>query len=190
MGAHVGVLGMVVIGFFWVHGGIYGNEAMLMAGPPLHVFIMLGLVPFIYSLPIALIVAELSSAFPEDGGYVVWVQEACGKLIGAHHAYWVWIIYTVDAAIYPVLVANYVDTMFPMGDTSRALLATAIVFGVTSVNLLGTDVMVKFNTLLAVISLLPTIFFTVMGIPHIKIERCLQARRSALHLRTHILPPT
>ena len=56
---------MVVVGFFWVHGGIYGNEAMLMAGPPLYVFIMLGVVPFIYSLPIALIVAELSTAFPE-----------------------------------------------------------------------------------------------------------------------------
>ena len=98
---------MVVVGFFWVHGGIYGNEAMLMAGPPLYVFILLGIVPFVYSLPIALIVAELSSAFPEDGGYVVWVQEACGKRIGSHHAYWVWVIYVVDAAIYPVLVANY-----------------------------------------------------------------------------------
>jgi len=75
----IGTWGMVVVGFFWVHGGIYGNEAMLMAGPPLYVFIMLGIVPFVYSLPIALIVAELSSAFPEDGGYVVWVQEACGK---------------------------------------------------------------------------------------------------------------
>ena len=64
----IGVWGMVVVGFFWVHGGIYGNEAMLMAGPPLYVFIMLGIVPFVYSLPIALIVAELSTAFPEDGG--------------------------------------------------------------------------------------------------------------------------
>ena len=40
---------------------------------------MLGIVPFVYSLPIALIVAELSSAFPEDGGYVVWVRRRAGK---------------------------------------------------------------------------------------------------------------
>ena len=120
----IGVWGMVVVGFFWVHGGIYGNEAMLMAGPPLYVFIMLGIVPFVYSLPIALIVAELSTAFPEDGGYVVWVQEACGQAVGSHHAYWVWVIYVVDAAIYPVLVSNYVDTMVPMGETNRGLLAT------------------------------------------------------------------
>lgn len=99
-------MGMMVVGFFWVHGGIYGNEAVLMAGPPLHVFILLGIVPFVYSLPIALIVAELSTAFPEDGGYVVWVLEACGRVVGSHHAYWVWVIYIVDAAVYPVLVAN------------------------------------------------------------------------------------
>ena len=79
----IGVWGLLVIGFFWVHGGIYGNEAMLMAAPPVHVFVMLGLVPFVYSLPIALIVAELSTAFPEDGGYVVWVREACGQVIGS-----------------------------------------------------------------------------------------------------------
>ena len=162
---------MVVVGFFWVHGGIYGNEAMLMAGPPLYVFIMLGLVPFVYSLPIALIVAELSTAFPEDGGYVVWVQEACGKVVGSHHAYWVWVIYVVDAAIYPVLVANYVDTMVPMSATGRGMLAVSIVLIVTVINLLGTDVMVKFNTLLAIISLTPTIIFTCLGLPSVSVQR-------------------
>ena len=168
----IGVWGMVVVGFFWVHGGIYGNEAMLMAGPPLYVFIMLGIVPFVYSLPIALIVAELSTAFPEDGGYVVWVQEACGKVVGSHHAYWVWVIYVVDAAIYPVLVSNYVDTMVPMGETNKGLLSVGIVLAVTAINLLGTDVMVRFNTLLAIMSLLPTIVFTVYGLPEVKPSRC------------------
>ena len=168
----IGVWGMVVVGFFWVHGGIYGNEAMLMAGPPLYVFIMLGIVPFVYSLPIALIVAELSTAFPEDGGYVVWVQEACGKVVGSHHAYWVWVIYVVDAAIYPVLVSNYVDTMVPMGETNKGLLSVGIVLAVTAINLLGTDVMVRFNTLLAIMSLLPTIVFTAYGLPEVKPSRC------------------
>ena len=64
----VGLLGMVVVGFFWVHGGVYGNEAMLVAGPPRYVFFLLAVVPFVYSLPIALIVAELSTAFPEACG--------------------------------------------------------------------------------------------------------------------------
>ena len=170
----IGVLGMVVVGFFWVHGGIYGNEAMLMAAPPAYVFVMLGIVPFVYSLPIALIVAELSTAFPEDGGYVVWVRDACGHVVGSHHAYWVWVIYVVDASIYPVLVANYVDTMVPMGATNRSLLSVGLVMAVTSINLLGTDVMVKFNTLLAILSLLPTLIFTVYGLPELKPTRLVQ----------------
>ena len=164
----IGVWGLLVIGFFWVHGGIYGNEAMLMAAPPVYVFVMLGLVPFVYSLPIALIVAELSTAFPEDGGYVVWVRDACGHAVGSHHAYWVWIIYVVDASIYPVLVASYVDTMVPMGATNRGLLAVGIVLAVTAINLLGTDIMVKFNTVLAILSLLPTLVFTVYGLPELQ----------------------
>lgn len=171
----VGVFGMVVIGFFWVHGGIYGNEAMLMAGPPLYVFVMLSIVPFVYSLPIALIVAELSTAFPEDGGYVVWVREACGKVVGSHHAYWVWVIYVVDAAVYPVLVANYVDTMVPMGETARGLLAVGIIVGVACINLAGTDVMVKFSTLLFVMSLLPTLAFTLLGLPSVNVASCVVA---------------
>jgi len=169
----IGVWGMVVVGFFWVHGGIYGNEALLMAGPPLYVFIMLGIVPFVYSLPIALIVAELSTAFPEDGGYVVWVREACGQVIGSHHAYYVWVIYLVDSAIYPVLVSKYVGTMLPMGETSRGLLSVSIVVLVTLINLLGTDVMVKFNTLLAVVSLAPTLVFVFMGVPQLEPSKIL-----------------
>ena len=142
-GRKIGVWGMVVVGFFWVHGGIYGNEAMLMAAPPMYVFVLLTLVPFVYSLPIALIVAELSTAFPEDGGYVVWVREACGQVIGSHHAYWVWLIYVVDAAIYPVLVANYVGTMVSLSEVALGLVAMGIVAMVTGINLLGTDVMIR-----------------------------------------------
>ena len=164
----IGVWGLLVIGFFWVHGGIYGNEAMLMAAPPAYVFVMLGIVPFVYSLPIALIVAELSTAFPEDGGYVVWVRDACGHAVGSHHAYWVWVIYVVDAAVYPVLVSSYVDTMVPMGATNRGLLSVGIVLAVTAINLLGTDIMVKFNTVLAILSLLPTLVFTVYGLPELQ----------------------
>ena len=29
-------MGMIVMGFFWVCGGMYGNEELLQAGPPTH----------------------------------------------------------------------------------------------------------------------------------------------------------
>ena len=85
----VGVWSLAVIAFFWVSGGVYGNETLLQAAPPAHVFTGLLIVPLVYSLPIALITAELSSALPQDGGFVVWVSRACGSAIGSHNAYWV-----------------------------------------------------------------------------------------------------
>ena len=41
-------------------------------------YVMLGLLlcPFIYAFPVALMTAELSTALPGDGGFVVWVQHA------------------------------------------------------------------------------------------------------------------
>ena len=59
-----------------------------MAGPPLCVFIMLGIVPFVRSLPIALIVAELSTPRFPRRRLRGRAQEACGKAVGSHHAYW------------------------------------------------------------------------------------------------------
>lgn len=188
----IGVWGMVVVGFFWVHGGIYGaaaglermawhatdpharraagNEALVAAAPPVYVFTLLAIVPFVYSLPIALIVAELSTAWPEDGGYVVWVQAACGRLVGAHHGFWVWVIYVVDAAVYPVLLSEYLDKMVALSRFAKGCTAMFVVVGVTIINMNGVDVMVKFSTLLAVVSLAPTLVFMVIGLPQLRPE--------------------
>ncbi|KAG8457234.1 hypothetical protein KFE25_009813 [Diacronema lutheri] len=180
-GRKIGLLGFVTIGFFWVHGGIYGNESLLHAAPPLYLFLMLLIVPFVYSLPIALIVAELASAWPEDGGYVVWVAQACGRTVGLHHGMWVWWIYLVDAAIYPVLVAHYLDSDDrPLGAVGRGAVAMGTIALVTAINMNGVDAMVRFNTLLTVVSLAPTLIFTLWGLPRVRLAP-LTASEGELH---------
>lgn len=69
----VSVFGLVVISFFWVCGGIYGAEEILAAAPPAYVFFGMVVTPVVFGLPAALMNAELSTAFPVTGGYVVWV---------------------------------------------------------------------------------------------------------------------
>lgn len=61
---------LVVLGFFWVSGGCYGNEELFAAAPPLVVFPCLLITPLVYSLPLALITVELAAAMPYDGGLV------------------------------------------------------------------------------------------------------------------------
>ena len=85
--------GLLVIAFFWVNGGCYGNEALLESASPAAVFLSLIITPIAYSMPLCMMVLELSAALPEDGGMVVWVEVACGHIIGAHNTYWVFFFF-------------------------------------------------------------------------------------------------
>ena len=82
----LGWFSLVAIGFFWVSGGIYGNEELLGAGPPLVALALTAGLPFVFALPNALATAELATAFPCDGGQAVWVELAFGRGVGFHNA--------------------------------------------------------------------------------------------------------
>jgi hypothetical protein len=64
------LFGLLVMGFFWVCGGCYGMEELFSVAPPSVVLPCLLLVPFFYSLPLALMTTELTAAMPFDGGLV------------------------------------------------------------------------------------------------------------------------
>lgn len=69
--------------------------------------------PLMWSVPIALMVSELSSAIPEEGGYYVWVKRAMGNFWGFQEG-WLTCIYTaVNMAIFPVLFVNYLAFFVP-----------------------------------------------------------------------------
>ena len=69
-GRTVGILGVIVIGFFWVAGGIYGNEQLIATGTP--GLILWGVVAggLLFALPFALMCAELATTYPENGLYL------------------------------------------------------------------------------------------------------------------------
>eukprot|EP00049_Salpingoeca_infusionum_P006621 m.109271 g.109271 ORF g.109271 m.109271 type:complete len:645 (-) comp13372_c0_seq1:334-2268(-) len=104
---------LLTVAFFLVSGGIYGNEALFESGPPAYVLLLLIIAPLVYSLPLALMTGELGCLMPEEGGITLWIQEACGPLLGAYNAYFLWLGFVVDAAVYPVLAAEYVSDALP-----------------------------------------------------------------------------
>jgi amino acid transporter len=57
------------------------QDAVAAAGPLL-VIVGFVVLPVVWSVPEALLVAELSSAFPEDSGYVAWLSAAFGPFWG------------------------------------------------------------------------------------------------------------
>jgi amino acid transporter len=55
-------------------GGSYGTEDLAGAIPPLFALLGILIVPWLFSLPISLMTAELATAMPDKGGFFVWIQ--------------------------------------------------------------------------------------------------------------------
>lgn len=107
------LLPLIGVVFFVVCGGAYGLEPVVAAVGGGWAVALILLVPVVWSAPIALMVAELASAIPEDGGYYVWVKTALGDFWGVQEAWWT-VCYTfIDVAVYPVLFVNYLAYFYP-----------------------------------------------------------------------------
>ena len=61
-----------------VECGEAGNEPFMNATAPRYSFMVFFFVPLLFSLPVALMAAEMATALPLDGGQVAWIQKACG----------------------------------------------------------------------------------------------------------------
>ena len=110
---------------------------MATVGPGLALLI-LALVPLVWSLPETLIVAELASALPEEGGYYRWVRRAFGEFWAFQNGWLTWLYSLVDMAIYPVLFNQYLAYFVPgLGAGARWAVSLLVIWGATGINLRG-----------------------------------------------------
>ena len=100
----LGITGVALITYFNVCGGPWGIEEVVSDAGPLPGVIGLAVFPLLWALPVALVTAELSSAYPDDGGYSLWVGEAFGEFWAFQESYWSWVSGVIDNALYPGLV--------------------------------------------------------------------------------------
>jgi len=98
---------LVGVTFFAVCGGDYGLEDSVGAAGPALTLLGLLILPWVWSLPIALMTAELSSMIPEAGGYVVWINRAFGPFAAHMNALLNLVSNTFDNALYPVMFVDY-----------------------------------------------------------------------------------
>ena len=113
----IGVLHFAAITYFLVAGGPFGIEYAVIYGGPLLALIGLVVLPLVWSIPQAIMTAELSTALPNNGGYVVWAQYTFGDFFGFIAGVNGIISSLVDSTLYPTLLATYVMTM--VGDIER-----------------------------------------------------------------------
>ncbi|KAL5080228.1 hypothetical protein RYX36_008649 [Vicia faba] len=95
----VSVLPLVFLIFYEVSGGPFGVEDTVKAAGPLLALLGFLVFPFIWSVPEALITAEMGTMFPENSGYVVWVSTALGPFWGFQQGWMKWLSGVIDNAL-------------------------------------------------------------------------------------------
>src|SRR5918996_221557 len=92
----------------------------------------------VLSLPVALVMAELAGAMPDEGGYVTWVRRAFGDFWAFQVGWWSWIDSFIDVAVYPALFVEYVRFWYPaMTALERWGFAVGFIVVLTVLNVLG-----------------------------------------------------
>ena len=151
------LLPLIAATYFMVSGGPYGLEDIIGLAGFRWALLILAVVPLFWSLPTALMVGELASAIPDEGGFYVWVTRALGRFWGFQEAWLSLAASVFDMAIYPTTFTLYLGRVFPAlvaGHRGLAL-KLAIVLIATLWNLRGARAVGEGSVGMACISLSP-----------------------------------
>jgi amino acid transporter len=154
--------------FFIVSGGPYGLEEIVAAHGYTRTLALLLIVPLLWSLPVALMVGELGSAIPEEGGYYAWVKRGLGPFWGAQEAWLSLATSFFDMAIYPTLFVTYLGRIWPrLLDTAPLhagwWVGVAMIAACTLFNLRGSRAVGIGSELLGVVLVAPFLALVVMA---------------------------
>lgn len=171
----VSIIPLVFLIFYEVSGGPFGIEDSVQSAGPLLAIVGFLVFPFIWSIPEALITAELGTMFPENGGYVVWVSSALGPFWGFQQGWMKWLSGVIDNALYPVLFLDYLKSEVPVlgGGLPRALAVLVLTIALTYMNYRGLTIVGWVAVCLGVFSILPFIVMGFMAVPRLDPSRWL-----------------
>jgi len=163
--------------YFTVCGGSFGVEPMVgWSGPGLTI-LLLFITPIVYSIPNMLMVREMNSMMPHEGGYYHWIKQAFGPFAGFISGWMNWVVSWVDVSIYPVLAAYYLGYFVPalrdgtsIGgvELSSTFLSWAValilIWAISYLTVRGARLSGLFTNWLGAVMLLPLALMSVVGI--------------------------
>jgi amino acid transporter len=107
------MLPLIAATYFMVSGGPYGIEEILGGAGFAKAIAILLVLPVLWSLPTALMIGELASAMPEEGGFYNWVRRALGPFWGYQEGWLSLSASIFDMAIYPSIFVLYLGKFNP-----------------------------------------------------------------------------
>jgi amino acid transporter len=163
--------------YFTVCGGSFGAEPMVgWSGPGLAILLFF-VTPLLFSIPNMLMVREMQSMMPVEGGYYHWLKKAFGPFVGFMGGWMNWVVAWVDVSIYPVLAAYYLGYFIPAlreGATIGGvfisstwlsfLVAVVLIWGVSYLNMRGARLSGLTTNWLGAVMMVPLILMSILGL--------------------------
>lgn len=166
---------LVFLIYFEVAGGPYGSEKVVLAAGPLFTLLGFLVFPFAWGVPESLITAELATAFPGNGGFVLWADHAFGPLAGFLLGMWKYLSIVINIAAYTSLIADYLGGGVAPAVAEPGRARTGTVIGMTLllsfVNYAGVSIVGWGAVALGIVSLAPFVLTTAMAVPKVRPSR-------------------
>ena len=165
----LGICSLVAIMYSTVSGGPIGSETVISIAGPLPGLIGLVAFPIFYTMPLALVTAELCTLYPDNGGFVVWTRAAFGPFWSLQMGCWQWLAGVVDNAAYPVLALDTLKLMVPALATLdpfyRWLIKAAFACALVLLALSGVRTIGPAITIFNLLSIVPFLVLAAVAFP-------------------------
>ncbi|CAL1373165.1 unnamed protein product [Linum trigynum] len=167
------LLPLIFIIYFQVAGGPYGEEPAVQAAGPLYAILGFLIFPFVWSVPEALITAELSTAYPGNGGFVIWAHRAFGLFCGSLMGCLKFLSTVINVVALLVLCVDYLNKVIPAleSDWPRTISIWGLTLFLSFLNYTGLVIVGYLSVLLGILSLSPFIIMSILAIPKIQPRR-------------------
>ena len=159
------VLPMIAATYFMVAGGPYGLEDIVQRTGYRATLLILLMTPLLWSIPTAMMVSELATSIPEEGGFYIWVRRGLGPCMGYQET-WLTLAGSVfEMALYPNLFVAYLGRFEPnlVAGHRGMIIGFGMIALCTAWNILGTRAMGEGSVALNVALLLPFVGLVVIA---------------------------
>ncbi len=154
----------VIFVFTLTCSGSFGMEDVVSSSGPGMTLIMILVLPFFWSVPLAFVSSELGSMVPEAGGLYRWIRRGMGEYWSFQAGWWWTLSLYVDSAVYVALALDYMQAKWGFGSAERAAIGIAIVAVFTFINIRGLELTGWSLTIIQVGVMVPLVVFSVWGI--------------------------
>jgi amino acid transporter len=150
----ISVLPLAAVIFFTVSGGPYGLEPLIGYAASYSIPLLI-LTPLMWDIPMILVVLELNSMMPVEGGYYEWVKKGLGIKWAFMEGCWTWFYSFVDLAIYPVLFVEYAAFFYPQIELYKTPVCLAVIWLIAFLNIRGIVLVGRTAMILMVAVMIP-----------------------------------